>query len=61
MAVTVIAKVKAKQGMATTLVSAFKKIIPDTRVYEGNISIELIHNQDDLSMLLPIEQWETRT
>ena len=60
MAVTVITKVKAEQGMATIWVSAFKEILPDTRVYEANISIELIQNQDDLSVLLPIEQWETR-
>ena len=60
MAVTVITKVKAEQGMATIWVSAFKEILPDTRVYEANISIELIQNQDDLSVLLPIEQWKTR-
>ena len=45
MAVTVIAKVKAEQGMATIWVSAFKEILPDTRVYEANISIELIQTR----------------
>ena len=60
MPVTVILEVKAKQGMAESLVSMFKEILPDTRAYDGNIDIKLVQKQDDPSILVAVEQWGTR-
>ena len=60
MAVTVILEVKAKPGTGDNLVSVFRQILPDTRSYDGFISLELIQNQDDPDVLIAYECWETR-
>ena len=60
MAVTVILEVKAKPGTGDNLVSVFRQILPDTRSYDGCISLELIQNQDDPDVLIAYECWETR-
>ena len=60
MAVTVILEVKAKPGTGDNLVSVFRQILPDTRSYDGCISLELIQNQDDPDVLIAYEWWETR-
>ena len=60
MAGTVILEVKAKPGTGDNLVSVFRQILPDTRSYDGCISLELIQNQDDPDVLIAYECWETR-
>ena len=37
-----------------------RRILPDTRGFDGNISVYLVQNQDDPTALAVIEQWESR-
>lgn len=60
MAITVFLEVKAKSGTGSDLVAAFKGLLPDTRAYEGCISIDLYQNQDDPDVLVVYEKWETK-
>ena len=60
MGVTVLLEVKAKPGAIDQLISKFSEILPDTRLYDGNIGLELVQNQEDANILVAIEQWDTR-
>jgi quinol monooxygenase YgiN len=37
-----------------------KRILPDTRAFDGCISIAVVQNQDDQTGLVVLEQWVTR-
>ena len=60
MPVIVVLELKAKPGTGDNAVPFFKQILPDTRSYDGCISVEFIQNQDDPDTLIAYERWETR-
>ena len=60
MPVIVVLELKAKPGTGDNVVPFFKQILPDTRSYDGCISVEFIQNQDDPDTLIAYERWETR-
>jgi len=60
MSTIVVLEVKAKPGTGDSLVALFKEILPDTRSYDGCISLDFIQNQDDPETLIAYEVWETR-
>jgi len=60
MAVTVLLELKAKSGTGGGLVEVFKQILPDTRKFDGNISVTTYQNQDDPDTVVLIEEWESR-
>jgi len=60
MTCTVLLEVKAKAGTGDDLVGVFKQILPDTRAYEGCISVDVHQNQDDTDVVVLVEQWQTR-
>ncbi|SVE27926.1 uncharacterized protein METZ01_LOCUS480780 [marine metagenome] len=60
MSTIVVLEVKAKPGTGDSLVALFKEILPDTRSYDGCISLDFIQNQDDPDTLIAYEAWETR-
>jgi len=60
MAATIILEVKAKPGGGDELVALFKNILPDTRSYDGCISVDVYRNQDEPEVITLVEQWEAR-
>ncbi len=60
MAVTVLLELKAKAGTGGGLVEVFKQILPDTRKFDGNVSVTTYQNQDDPDTVVLVEEWESR-
>jgi quinol monooxygenase YgiN len=60
MGVNVILEVQSKPESIDELKSTFKKILPDTRNYDGCISVEVIENQDDPLNIILLEVWVSR-
>ena len=56
----VIVEVKAKQGSVDDLLKTFSKFTPVARSTEGNISLDLIRDQDDPDTIILYEIWESR-
>lgn len=56
----VLVEVKAKVGTGDDLVGLFREILPDTRAYDGCISVDVYQNQDDTDVVVLVEQWQTR-
>ena len=60
MAVTVLLELQAQGDKVDALVQTFKKILPDTRAYDGFVGIELVQIQDEPTNMVLIERWQTR-
>ena len=60
MSVNVILEVQSKPETIEELKSTFEAILPDTRNYDGCISVEVIINQEDSLNIVLFEIWETR-
>ena len=56
----VLLELKAKAGTGRDLVGLFKQILPDTRAYDGCMSVDVYQNQDDTDVVVLVEQWQTR-
>ena len=53
-------ELRAKKGMGNDLVSVFKQFTPIARGTEGNLSIQLMQDQDDPDLLKLYQRWESR-
>ena len=60
MAATIILEVKIKPGSGDETIALFKELLPDTRKYDGCISIDVYRNQEDPEVIVLVEQWEQR-
>jgi quinol monooxygenase YgiN len=60
MSVTVLLEVLSKPESIDELKQTFKAILPDTRGYDGCISVQVVLNQDDPLNLILNETWESR-
>ena len=60
MAVTIILEVQAKKGTGNDLLATMKGILPDTRSYDGCISLNVYQNQDDSDVMVLVENFETK-
>ena len=60
MSTIVIVEAKAKQGLAEDLLTTYSKFTPIARGTEGNISLDLIRNQDDPDVIILYQEWESR-
>tara|TARA_Y100000588_G_C14164900_1_gene886491 strand:- start:985 stop:1278 length:294 start_codon:yes stop_codon:yes gene_type:complete len=56
----VMIEIRAKKGLGDELVSAFSNFAPVARREEGNLSIQLMQNQDDPDLLMFYQSWESR-
>jgi len=56
----VILEFKVKQDSIESMRSYLREILPDTRAYDGCVSLNIIRNQDDPAAFAVIEQWDTR-
>ena len=55
-----IADLAVKSGCSEKLKIWFREILPDTRSYEGCISVRVIQNQRDPNRMMLIGQWTSR-
>ena len=53
-------ELRAKKGLGNDLVSTFRKLTPIARETEGNLSIQLMQDQDDPDLLMFYQRWESR-
>ena len=53
-------EIRTKKGMGNELVSVFKQFTPIARATEGNLSIQLMQDQDDPDLLKLYQCWESR-
>ena len=60
MSTIVIVESKAKQGLVEELLATYSKFTPIARGTEGNISLDLIRNQDDPDVIILYQEWESR-
>jgi len=60
MAITILLSGKAKDGQMSELLSLFKEILPETRSYEGCISLDMLVDEDIEGNFTLNEVWETR-
>ena len=60
MSVTVVLEFQTQPDKADEVREFFRKILPDTRAYDGFESLTVHQNQDDPSAFLVWELWATR-
>ena len=60
MATTVMLEVKTKSGLGNEIVANLKEILPDTRSYDGCLSLNVYQNQDDADTVVIVSQWESK-
>lgn len=60
MSVNVVLEVQAKPESIEKLKSTLENILPDTRAFDGCISVQVTSNQDEPLNLVLLEVWESR-
>ncbi|MEZ0364823.1 putative quinol monooxygenase [Mycobacterium sp. pUA109] len=60
MTVQVIMEVTLKEGHVDDFRDFMIKILPDSRAYEGSVSIDFVRNQDSPNQVLVMEKWNSR-
>ncbi len=56
----VILEFRIKQDYMEKFQPWVREILPDTRGYDGCVSISVTQNQDDTAAIAIVEQWNTR-
>ena len=56
----VLLEFKAKPDAIEGIRSFLRKILPDTRGYEGCVGLNLTQDQDDPTAFVVVEQWDSR-
>ena len=60
MSINVILELQAKEESIDELKATLENILPDTRGFEGCVSVQVTTNQDDPLNLVLLEVWESR-
>jgi quinol monooxygenase YgiN len=60
MPVTVILELHIKQEAVDDVVAGLAADLPDTRAYQGNLSVEVLRDQADLCHITLVERWQER-
>ena len=60
MAITIILEIQAKKGTGNDLLAMMKGILPETRSYDGCISLNIYQNQDDSDVMVLVENFESK-
>lgn len=60
MTCTVLLEIRVKPEFVDGMAEGFKGLFPDTRSYEGNISIYAAQNDEDKQNFVMVEVWESR-
>ncbi|MGV9678519.1 putative quinol monooxygenase [Nocardia sp. NPDC003482] len=61
MTIQAVLELTAKTDKAEEFREWLVRILPDTRGYKGNVSVEFVRNQDDPADVVILEKWDTRT
>lgn len=61
MTVQVTMELTLKEGRYNDFRDFMVRILPDTRPYQGCVSIEFVRDQDNPAHLLVMEKWNSRT
>ncbi len=61
MATTVILEAKTKSGTGNDVLAKLKELLPDTRSYDGCLSLDVYQQQDDSDTVVMVEQWESKS
>ncbi len=56
----VILEFSVKEDCMDNFQTWMREILPDTRGYDGCVSLSVTQNQDDVSAITIIEQWDSR-
>jgi quinol monooxygenase YgiN len=56
----VIVEIKVKPDLVDEMELLLKKILPDTKAFDGFISIDVCHNLDSIGSFVFYEQWKSR-
>ena len=56
----VILEIKVKPECVEPARAWFKSVLPDTRAFDGFVTLHMGQNQDDPTELMIVEQWDTR-
>ncbi len=60
MATTVFLEAKAKPGQVDELLALLREVLPDTRRYDGCLSLVTFRNQDEPETVLLVGEWESK-
>ena len=60
MACQVLLEIRIKKDCVEKLRSWMRTILPDTRGFDGCITLYLVQNQDEPTNFVVVEQWESR-
>jgi quinol monooxygenase YgiN len=60
MPVTVILELHIKQEAVDDVVAGLAADLPDTRAYQGNLSVEVLRDQADPCHITLVERWQER-
>ncbi len=60
MSVVVIGELQFTAESAAEGVAALRSLLPDTRAFDGCITVRLLVSQDDPSHAVLVEEWESR-
>lgn len=60
MTTQVIFEFTAKKDCVEKVQRWLKEVLPDTRGFDGCVTLHVVQNQDDPTAIMIIEQWETR-
>ena len=61
MSITITFDVAAKAGEANALQALFAEVLPDTRKFEGCISLEIYSETDRPDTIFMVEEWTSRS
>ena len=60
MSTTVILEIRTNPGTANEMLTMLKDILPDTRNYDGCVSVDVFQNQDDADTLIIMGKWQSK-
>jgi quinol monooxygenase YgiN len=60
MTTQVILEFRAKADCIEGSRAFLKRVLPDTRGYDGCVTLHVVQNQDDPASIVIVEQWDTR-
>lgn len=60
MSCEVILELRAAPGRAEDIRAWLKGVLPETRSFEGCVTLHAVQNQEDPHTIVLLEQWDTR-
>jgi len=61
MAVMVLVEVQANSGTGDELVATMRKLLPETRAWDGLLDFVVYQSQDDKDNLVMVQKWEKKS